>query len=83
MTTILENTTTNELFPTLTCCGGALRVQIHLSEDTNSWEARCPKCGRVWWLECIGIEKELMKDANFPEERQECPESIMSTTSHL
>ena len=58
-------------------------MQIHQSEDINSWEARCPECGRVWWLECIGIEKELMKDVIFPEEKQECPESIMSTTSHL
>jgi hypothetical protein len=84
MATSSENLVkTTDLFPTLTCCGGALRIHIHLYEDANSWEARCPNCGRVWWLECLGVEQDLMKDVKFPEEKPECPENITSTTSHL
>lgn len=61
MATTLENSTPISLFPEFSCCGGALHFVIHLYEDTNSWEARCPKCHRIWWLECIGIESEIYK----------------------
>lgn len=62
MATIQANTTpTRQLFPEFICCNGALRLVMHVYVDANTWEARCPKCGRIWWVELIGIETEIYK----------------------
>jgi hypothetical protein len=64
-----DNLTPTNLFPEFICCGGALRFVIHHFQDGESWEARCPKCKRVWWLECIGVEDDIMKELEAEAER--------------
>ena len=51
MDTIPENLESSSLFPEFRCCAGALVFIVHVYEDTNSWEARCTKCNREWYLE--------------------------------
>jgi hypothetical protein len=40
----------------LSCCGVSLDLSTNQIEDETSWQARCPICGKHYWLEVIGQE---------------------------
>ena len=66
-----ENLTPNYSFPVFKCCDGELTFIINLYEDTNSWEARCPNCGRVWYLELVDIDTQICLRNMVVDENQE------------
>jgi hypothetical protein len=49
------------------CCGIDLELRPNQIEDEQSWNTRCPACGKQYWLELIGQEDTVVELHLVPE----------------
>lgn len=61
----------------LICCSIELELDRNPLEDEESWQSRCPACGKEWWLELIGPPEEQKQIHVIPEHKHEREHTLL------